>query len=93
MSAKELYQRFHGHAVRWAKNFPFRQPSGPLVILGRAIAIEYECDKLNGGGDGTKAIYRHEFETPAVVCMDETGRKQLYILGNKIIVTRDGIEN
>jgi hypothetical protein len=62
------------------------------VFLGKAVAIEYRCNKLNGGGDGKQAIYRHVFETPSAVCMDETGRKQLYIIGPQITVDADGIK-
>ena len=63
-----------------------------LVFLGKAIAIEYQCSKRNGGGDGRSAIYRHEFETPAIVCMDEKGKRQLYIIGNSITVDDEGIK-
>jgi hypothetical protein len=62
-----------------------------LLVLGRAVAVEYECDKLHGGGDGKRAVYRHKFETPAVVCMDERGKKQLYIIGSRIVVDDAGI--
>jgi len=86
------YRTFHGHNPRWRRKIDFHVPP-QLVVLGKAIAIEYECDKLNGGGDGKKAVYRHEFETPGYVCMDERGRKQLYVVGKRIIVTEAGIEN
>jgi hypothetical protein len=92
MGAKTLYEQFHGHAVRWIERFQFHDPK-KLVILGKAHAIEYVSDKFNGGGDGKKAIYRHTFETPALVCADERGKCQLYILGDELIVTSDGIEN
>lgn len=91
-SAQRKYHDFHGRTVQWKKKFDFHTPK-TLIILGKAIAVEYECDKLHGGGDGKKAIYRHEIETPAYVCMDETGRRQLYIVGNKLKVTEAGIEN
>jgi len=92
MSARDLYEMFHGHAVRWMKNFQFHTPR-QLVVLGKANAIEYITDKYNGGGDGKMAIYRHEFETPALVCMDERAGKQLYIVGSRIKVTDAGVEN
>ena len=91
-NARDRYEQFHGRSVRQERDFSFRQPK-TLVVLGKAIAIEYECDKWNGGGDGTVAVYRHEFETQCLVCMDETGRKQLYVVGNKLKVTDEGIEN
>ena len=91
-SAEERYEDFHGHGIRYRKRYDFHTPK-KLVILGKAIAIEYECDKQNGGGDGKKAIYRHEFETPCFVCMDETGRKQLYVIGSRLKTTEAGIEN
>lgn len=92
MTARKRYKDFHGHGVRWRKTHNFHVPR-TFVVLGKAVAIEYETDKLNGGGDGKMAVYRHEFETPALVCMDETGKKQLYIVGKDLIVTDEGIEN
>lgn len=86
------YRQFHGRRSRRKRSWDFHPPKG-LVILGKAIAVEYECDKYNGGGDGTRAVYRHKFETPCFVCMDETGRRQLYIVGNRLKVTEAGIEN
>ena len=86
------YERFHGKRPRTKKDFNFHCPR-ELVVIGKAIAIEYECSKVNGGGDGAKHVYRHEFETPAIVCMDETTKKQLYIIGKKVTVTSKGIEH
>lgn len=90
--AVKKYREFHGRDVRYNEDFSFHIPEN-FIILGRAVAIEYRTDKLNGGGDGKSAVYRHKFETPAVVCQDETGKRQLYILGEKIKVTSAGIEN
>lgn len=92
MNARDRYEQFHGHPSAKTGEADFHVPKN-LVYLGKAIAIEYECDKLNGGGDGTKAVYRHEFETSCIVCMDETAKRQLYILGNSLKVTDAGIEN
>ena len=92
MRAAQLYKTFHGHAVRWMKRFSFHQPQ-LMIVLGHAVAIEYQCDKINGGGDGTQAVYRHEFETPVFLCMDEKSAKQLYLIGKKITVTEAGIEH
>jgi len=92
MSARKRYNEFHGHDIRFTESVPFHVPRS-LVLLGTAVAIEYQCDKSNGGGDGTEAIYRHEFETPAYVCMDEKAKNQLYIIGKQIKITEAGIEN
>jgi hypothetical protein len=92
MSALRKYEEFHGRVPKHEDGIDFHTPK-KLVYLGEAVAIEYRCSKLNGGGDGTRAVYRHEFETPAKVCMDETGRKCLYIIGNRIAVTDEGIIN
>ena len=64
-----------------------------LICLGRCTRVEYESDKWNGGGDGTRAIYYHDHETPVYLYMDETGKRQLYLMGKKLKVTRAGIEN
>ncbi len=85
------YEQFHGKRYRKISGFEFHIAKG-LVFLGKAIAIEYQCSKRNGGGDGRSAIYRHEFETPAIVCMDEKGKRQLYIIGNSITVDDEGIK-
>ncbi len=92
MNRYARYFQFHGKDTKKEKRVFFHNPKS-LIVLGRAIAIEYECDKWHGGGDGTKAVYRHEFETPAVVCMDETGKRQVYVVGKALKVTEAGIEN
>ena len=91
-SLQTRYEDFHGHKPRTRKQWNFHVPSG-FVILGKAVAIEYQTDKLNGGGDGKKAVYRHKFDTPCLLLMDERAKKQLYIVGEKMIVTDRGIEN
>lgn len=93
MSLQSRYYQFHGRNPRSKKRIDFDVPTKGLVRLGKAIAIEYECDKWHGGGDGKKAVYRHEFETPCFLYMDNTGRRQLYIIGERLKVTEAGIEN
>lgn len=92
MALDKRYRMFHGRDVRSRSSWDFHVPRG-LVKLGRAVAIEYECDKYNGGGDGKKAVYRHRFDTPCFVCMDETGHRQLYVVGRRLKVSAAGIEN
>ena len=90
MDAVSRYEQFHGKDPRSVKSKNFHVPK-KLVYLGDAVAIEYRCDKLNGGGDGKKATYRHKFDPGAILCMDETGKGQLYVLGGKIKVDDAGI--
>ena len=90
--ARRAYKSFHGRQVRRVTSINFVPPK-QLICLGRAVAVEYECDKNNGGGDGTKAVYRHEFETPVLLFMDTTKKRQLYIIGSRLKVTNAGIEN
>lgn len=90
MAAIEKYRQFHGKEPRRVTAKRFHVPE-ELVYLGRAVAIEYECSKNNGGGDGTKAVYRHRFETHAILCMDSKAKGQLYILGSKLAVNSRGI--
>jgi hypothetical protein len=92
MAARRKYEEFHGRPVRYVKDVRINVPE-KLIRLGRATAIEYECSKFNGGGDGKRAVYRHEFETPCDLAMDESGRRQLYIIGHRLRVTEAGIEN
>lgn len=86
------FKQFHGRAHKRVTTETFVVPKN-LVYLGDAVAIVYRCDKLNGGGDGKVAEYEHEFETPVRLFMDETGRRQLYLIGEKLKVTDRGIEN
>lgn len=89
MSSRKLYEKFHGRMVDTDVEVGFHDPKR-LVYLGQAVAIEYQCDKENGGGDGQEAIYRHEFPSENVLATDETGR-QLYILGPRLRVDEPGI--
>ena len=86
------YEKFWGRRVRSARRKRIHIPEF-LIYLGDAFAIEYVSDKFNGGGDGKKAIYRHKFARGAKLYMDETGKKQLYIMGVKIRVGEPGIIN
>lgn len=86
------YLSFHGKRVRGIAQRMFHVPEN-LILLGRAHQIVYVTDKINGGGDGKIAEYIHTFETPVNLYMDETGKKQLYLMGQKLKVTSHGIEN
>lgn len=90
--ANRAYKSFHGRGVRKVTKINYISPK-QLIRLGEAVAIEYACDKLNGGGDGTMAVYRHEFESPVLLFMDTTKKRQLYIIGNRLKVTDAGIEH
>lgn len=90
MAARKKYREFHGFPHRYERDIIFHVPRS-LIRLGRVVAIEYECDKENGGGDGTTAVYRHEFEHPASLNADEKMRNQLYLIGDKVTVKSPGI--
>jgi hypothetical protein len=64
-----------------------------LISLGEAVAVEYRCTKRNGGGDGKAHVWRHKFTRGTILAMDETGKRQLYILGPRLKVTQAGIEH
>lgn len=87
--AERIRAAFQGEAVDSAREV--RKPA-PLVLvaLGRAVSIEYESDKLNGGGDGTKATYRHEFAPGDMLATDQDGRT-LYVIGPRLRVNSRGI--
>lgn len=72
----ELFQAFHGKMPGNREVTPFYDPA-ELITLGRAVAVVYETNKRNGGGDGRLNRFIHEFETPAGLFMDERGGKQL----------------
>lgn len=86
------YRAFHGKNPRSVRKGKFHDPK-TLIRLGKAVRIEYESNKFNGGGDGRMAVYYHKFETPVTLYMDETGKRQLYLIGSKLKVTEAGIEN
>lgn len=90
--AIRLYEEFHGREPTAKEIGGFYDPQS-LVPLGQAIAIVYRSRKKNGGGDGKRANYIHEFETPAALFCDERGKRQLYIIGPQLLVTDAGIEN
>jgi hypothetical protein len=87
--AKRVREAFQGEPVDHAERVRRPDPK-VLVLLGRAVAIEYECDKHNGGGDGTKAIYRHEFHKGDILATDQEA-KTLYIIGSRLRVNSRGI--
>ena len=91
MDATRRYEQFHGKPARKVNSINFNTPK-KLIFLGEAVAIEYRCDKLNGGGDGKQAVYRHKFSPGAILCMDETAKRQLYVIGSKITVDDEGIK-
>ncbi len=91
-SSVKAYEQFHGRKPRNFRRTRFHDPKN-LTWLGYAHAVEYVSNKINGGGDGTWAIYRHRFKMGAELFMDERKRRQLYIVGDKIKVTDRGIEN
>jgi hypothetical protein len=88
----ELYRAFHGRRkAPWTAR-EFHIPRA-LIFLGQAVSIVYLSNKRNGGGDGKLCEYEHEFETPVDLYMDERGKHQLYLLGRRLVVTSDGIQN
>jgi len=90
--AYKSFQRFHGRRPAFVYKADLYIPS-KLILLGRAVAIVYETDKRHGGGDGRVSEYIHDFETPVGLFMDERGKRQLYLIGEKLVVTDRGIEN
>jgi hypothetical protein len=64
-----------------------------LIEIGKAHKIEYISNKLNGGGDGKPAIYVHRFSAGTKLYMDETGKRQLYIIGSRLHCNERGIVN
>ena len=89
MSARDLYRSFHGRDPRGIREANFRDPRA-LVYLGDAVEIVYRCNKLNGGGDGKKAEYLHEFSPGTKLFTDEKG-KMLFIMGKRLTIKESGI--
>ena len=88
----KAYAKFHGKRAHRVQPGSFYVPS-TLILLGDAVEIVYRCDKNNGGGDGTKAEYKHKFKPGAKLYMDERTGKVLYISSSKIYVNQRGIVN
>lgn len=87
----KVYAAFHGRLPDAGIQVPWKNPSR-LVLLGRAVEIVYESDKLNGNNvrDGKPALYRHKFHNDDLLCTDPEG-KQLYIIGPRLHVEDRGI--
>lgn len=92
MRAVSKYMAFHGEAPRSITKRKFNMPE-QLVFLGEAIEVVYKSDKINGGGRGRVAYYKHKFSKGTKLYSDERGRKQLYIIGSKLYVNDRGIVN
>lgn len=92
MSSPTRFRTFHGRRAPAPYRMEFHVPR-ELIHLGRAVAVIYESDKRHGGGDGRPCEYIHHFEPGAHLYMDETGKKQLYILSPYLKVTSAGIEH
>jgi hypothetical protein len=92
MTPEARYKQFHGRrSSQWTrKNFHYPKT---LIFLGQAVSIVYLSNKKHGGGDGKICEYEHEFETPVDLYMDEKGKVQLYLIGQKLAVTDDGLIN
>jgi hypothetical protein len=88
--ANSLYRRFHGRTPEVSGQLAWPTAPEGVVVLGRAIAIEYECNKLNGGGDGELAVYRHDFHKDDVLLATPDG-KMLVVVGPKLNVETRGI--
>ena len=90
--AVSKYRAFHGKNPRYTRKLKFHVPD-KLIYLGEAHKVEYISDKLNGGGDGKPCIYVHKFKKGAKLYQDETGKRQLYIIGPQIYVNHRGVVN
>lgn len=91
-AALSRYQAFHGKKYPTKVQSTFFHVPENLILLGRAVDITYESDKLNGGGTGRKELFRHAFSRSSMLYTDEKG-KQLYILGPALTVKSPGIIN
>ncbi len=92
MTPAERYRQFHGRSKAPYRMIDFHHPKS-LIFLGQAVEIVYLSNKKHGGGDGKPCEFIHKFETPVDLYMDETGKHQLYLLGQKLHVNEDGIQN
>lgn len=86
------FRAFHGYEEDDVAEIEWLADPGSMVILGRAVSITYESDKLNGGGDGEPCLYEHKFHKDDVLVCDESGT-MLAIVGPKLKVTHRGIVN
>lgn len=92
-TGRNLFWQFWGKSPNRKVKKKFHDPK-ELIFLGRAVRIEYLSDKKHGTRyPGEKAVYYHDFTSPVALCMDEKAGGQLYLMGKKIKVTENGIEN
>lgn len=90
MSLAKAYARYKGFQGRAPKkvtriNIP---KIGPIVYLGKGLAIEYQSDKKMHRSDirPTSRGYRHTFEKGVKIYTEPTG-KALIVIGGRFKVT------
>jgi hypothetical protein len=87
-AAAKRFKRFQGRAPNRVTAIELPYPKA-LVYLGRAIAIEYESDKVLKAGDRRQPrqrVYRHELGPGVKIYADPKGRT-VFMRGGRFRVT------
>jgi hypothetical protein len=85
--AEKSYETFTGRESRYVSEVEIPEHWDYVASLTH---IEYESDKLNGGGTGKMEIFRHRFSSGTVL---ESSGYWMRISGPRLTVTEFGIEN
>ena len=88
--AVEAFETFHGYPAQYVSGIDIPEHFGEPQ---KAVSVLYESDKLNGGGDGRKNLFRHRFRRGTVVEMGDSEYPCLRIYGPTLYVDDRGICN
>lgn len=86
--SSKLYKDFHGEKSLYVEEITLGCME-VIIDLGKAVAIEYECQKKHLG-DSKKEIYRHTFKKGVRVYWNG---ESLIITGGDLTVNERGIIN
>lgn len=87
VDAEESFESFTGRKSRFVSEIDIPET---WERVGSLTHIEYESNKLNGGGTGKMEIFRHRFSSGTVL---EASGYWMRITGPRLTVTQFGIEN
>lgn len=88
--AAKIRSDFQGEPADRARSVSM--PAGKLYKVGRALRVVYESDKFNGGGDGRRALYEHDFAASDVMWTQrKKGPALIAVTGPRLTVTDRGI--
>jgi hypothetical protein len=84
----QMWHEFPASHVRRIRG-PGRVIPKTLVALGEAVKVDYRSNKYTG----RMATYTHSFKRPRPILATDPDAKHLHLVGGKVKITADGLEN